>query len=226
MSKNDLPPSRTAEQFVVRLPDGMRERIAEAAKASGRSMNAEIVLRLQDSFGSVDVDFASEILRENQFLKSRASRFEQGIPLMQVTQVMQRMQEYLAATLVGAIDQLPAGIREGYEGVRGLASAIEMKEPHGISKGFLALCMGNAEFLNEIRQAVIDIEPAIAVNERGEDLAPHREDGIQREKSADPSKKRAPIGKMGSEPTSSPQPSDKAANNKGPVRRTVVKQPK
>lgn len=48
MSK-DLPPSRTAEQFVVRFPDGMRDRIAEVAKANNRSMNAEIVSRLQAS---------------------------------------------------------------------------------------------------------------------------------------------------------------------------------
>lgn len=49
MSK-DLPPSRTADQFVVRLPDGMRDRIAQAAKANNRSMNAEIVARLRTSF--------------------------------------------------------------------------------------------------------------------------------------------------------------------------------
>lgn len=49
MSK-ELPPSRTAEQFVVRFPDGMRDRIAEAAKSSNRSMNAEIVARLEQSF--------------------------------------------------------------------------------------------------------------------------------------------------------------------------------
>lgn len=46
----ELPPSRTAEQFVVRFPDGMRDQIAEAAKAAGRSMNAEIVARLQQTF--------------------------------------------------------------------------------------------------------------------------------------------------------------------------------
>lgn len=46
MSK-DLPPSRTAAQFVVRLPDGMRDQIGELAKKNGRSMNAEIVHRLQ-----------------------------------------------------------------------------------------------------------------------------------------------------------------------------------
>lgn len=50
MSKEDLPPSRTAEQFVVRFPDGMRDRIADAAKVAGRSMNAEIVARLQSTF--------------------------------------------------------------------------------------------------------------------------------------------------------------------------------
>lgn len=49
MSK-DLPPSRTAEQFVVRFPDGMRDKIADAAKSNNRSMNAEIIARLQESF--------------------------------------------------------------------------------------------------------------------------------------------------------------------------------
>lgn len=43
-------PSRTAEQFVVRFPDGMRDRLKEVAHANGRSMNAEIVARLQQSF--------------------------------------------------------------------------------------------------------------------------------------------------------------------------------
>ncbi|MDO9502148.1 Arc family DNA-binding protein [Falsiroseomonas sp.] len=43
-------PSQMQERFIVRLPDGMRDRIAAAAKAGGRSMNAEIVLRLEQSF--------------------------------------------------------------------------------------------------------------------------------------------------------------------------------
>lgn len=37
------------DQYMLRLPDGMRDRIAELAKASGRSMNAEIVARLERS---------------------------------------------------------------------------------------------------------------------------------------------------------------------------------
>lgn len=42
-------PMQTQDKFVVRLPDGMRDQIAAAAEASGRSMNAEIVQRLADS---------------------------------------------------------------------------------------------------------------------------------------------------------------------------------
>ncbi|AMB86050.1 DNA-binding protein [Pseudomonas agarici] len=35
------------EKFVVRLPDGMRSRIAENARANVRSMNSEIIHRLE-----------------------------------------------------------------------------------------------------------------------------------------------------------------------------------
>lgn len=41
--------SRTADKFVVRLPDGMRERIAEVARNHHRSMNSEIIARLEQS---------------------------------------------------------------------------------------------------------------------------------------------------------------------------------
>ena len=43
-------PSETQDRFIVRFPDGMRDRIAEEAKANNRSMNAEIVARLERSF--------------------------------------------------------------------------------------------------------------------------------------------------------------------------------
>ena len=43
-------PSRGSDQFVVRFPDGMRDQIASAAEANGRSMNAEIVSRLEQFF--------------------------------------------------------------------------------------------------------------------------------------------------------------------------------
>jgi hypothetical protein len=41
--------ARTDPGFMLRLPPGMRELIAEAAKTNNRSMNAEIVARLEQS---------------------------------------------------------------------------------------------------------------------------------------------------------------------------------
>lgn len=41
MSENR--PSRTADKFVIRFPEHMRDNIADRAKRNGRSMNAEIV---------------------------------------------------------------------------------------------------------------------------------------------------------------------------------------
>lgn len=47
--KQAIYSSRTADKFVVRLPDGMRERIAEVAATHHRSMNSEIIARLEQS---------------------------------------------------------------------------------------------------------------------------------------------------------------------------------
>ena len=46
---DSISTSRTAEKFVVRLPHGMRRRIAEVARLYRRSMNSEIVARLERS---------------------------------------------------------------------------------------------------------------------------------------------------------------------------------
>ncbi|MCZ7480926.1 Arc family DNA-binding protein [Rhizobium rhizogenes] len=41
---------RGSDQFNLRFPEGMRDRIAQEADKVGRSMNAEIVARLESSF--------------------------------------------------------------------------------------------------------------------------------------------------------------------------------
>jgi hypothetical protein len=51
-SDESAPSSQTAEKFVVRLPRGMRRRIADAARTYHRSMNSEIVARLEHSLDS------------------------------------------------------------------------------------------------------------------------------------------------------------------------------
>lgn len=40
-------PSRSSDKFIVRLPDGMRDQLAAAAKANRRSMNAELIIHLE-----------------------------------------------------------------------------------------------------------------------------------------------------------------------------------
>ena len=41
-------PSRKLDQYIVRFPDGMRDQLKEAAKENNRSLNAEIIARLED----------------------------------------------------------------------------------------------------------------------------------------------------------------------------------
>jgi hypothetical protein len=41
------PPSDVADKFMLRLPEGMRDRITAAARANQRSINAEIISTLE-----------------------------------------------------------------------------------------------------------------------------------------------------------------------------------
>ena len=50
MSEREPYPSEKQERFIVRLPDGMRDRIKLAADANNRSMNAEIVATLEERY--------------------------------------------------------------------------------------------------------------------------------------------------------------------------------
>ena len=47
MAEQPDPNSKTADKFVVRLPKGMRKQIFEVARDYRRSMNSEIVARLE-----------------------------------------------------------------------------------------------------------------------------------------------------------------------------------
>lgn len=47
-------PSQSQDKFIVRLPDGMRQRIKAAADRNQRSMNAELVSTLQRAYPDPD----------------------------------------------------------------------------------------------------------------------------------------------------------------------------
>lgn len=55
-------PSQMQDKFNLRFPDGMRDAIAERAKANGRSMNSEIVQIIQDALdGNISTINKSEL---------------------------------------------------------------------------------------------------------------------------------------------------------------------
>ncbi|MGZ7222860.1 Arc family DNA-binding protein, partial [Streptococcus pyogenes] len=54
--------SRIADKFVVRLPEGLRSRIANVAHSNHRSMNSEIVARLEFSLDNEPV--TAEVVEE------------------------------------------------------------------------------------------------------------------------------------------------------------------
>lgn len=61
-------PHQGSDKYIVRFPDGMRERIAEAAKANNRSMNSEIIARLEASFEPPEASIAvlTKIMEERE----------------------------------------------------------------------------------------------------------------------------------------------------------------
>ncbi|MFD9897493.1 Arc family DNA-binding protein [Mesorhizobium sp. NPDC059025] len=71
--------SRSLDKVIVRLPDGMRERLKKAAEANNRSMNAEIVARLET--GLLDEDY----------LTGRSSE----APVMFAERVMERLKSFI-----------------------------------------------------------------------------------------------------------------------------------
>lgn len=81
-------PSEVQDRFIVRLPDGMRERIAVAAKANNRSMNAEIVARLEDTFSLEE----SSMSPDSQQILNVMRKMQAEITALRVT-VGRRMPE-------------------------------------------------------------------------------------------------------------------------------------
>jgi hypothetical protein len=68
--------SKKQDQFIVRLPEGMRDKIKLAAEKSNRSMNAEIVLRLTESLRDRKEVSDDPLDNEKRFLQMRLQEVE------------------------------------------------------------------------------------------------------------------------------------------------------
>jgi hypothetical protein len=70
MARGDFPSSKQ-DQFVLRFPEGLRDKVKDAAEESGRSMNAEIITRIEayDSGGDVAEEWKRRFEEEHQAYK-------------------------------------------------------------------------------------------------------------------------------------------------------------
>ena len=93
--------SRTADKFVVRLPDGMRERIADVARNHHRSMNSEIIARLEHSLIQPGEEEGGAALQlDNQELLPHEQQL-----LMRFRQLSRRQQNALVALIAHDAEQ-------------------------------------------------------------------------------------------------------------------------
>ncbi|WP_322997492.1 Arc family DNA-binding protein [Castellaniella sp.] len=68
-------PSRDLDKVIVRLPEGMRDRLKAAAADNNRSMNAEIVARLEGSFSDSEPSGGAAEIAEVVAQKTLADLF-------------------------------------------------------------------------------------------------------------------------------------------------------
>ncbi len=106
------------DKFVVRFPDGLRDKVADEAKASGRSMNAEIVHRLELSFaqgaavtqyrGAAEqgLDMAKELAETVKSLQQQ---------LKQRDDAMQKMTAFMES-MQGTLNQLQKAVSTPLKG--------------------------------------------------------------------------------------------------------------
>ncbi|NVM41942.1 Arc family DNA-binding protein [Ochrobactrum intermedium] len=57
---------RDSDKFMLRFPDGMRDRLKQAAAENNRSMNAEIIARLEASFSNSSGSKLTDRLSEQE----------------------------------------------------------------------------------------------------------------------------------------------------------------
>lgn len=114
MADESKYPSETADRFQVRLPDGMRDRIKAAADANNRSMNAEIVARLDSTLrnDSAEVRTAFHLGGANYLLRLIGKALgdtEDGRAVMAAARIISkaRMDEVIDAIMSVPVEELP-----------------------------------------------------------------------------------------------------------------------
>jgi hypothetical protein len=85
---SDLSPSQLLDKIIIRVPDGMRERIKRAADANGRSVNAELLVLLDKTYPEASlldtcVQEIAEVLRSLP-VENRAEAWQEVFDRLEV----------------------------------------------------------------------------------------------------------------------------------------------
>ncbi|RWI85957.1 MAG: Arc family DNA-binding protein [Mesorhizobium sp.] len=86
-------PSDRQDQFMLRLPDGMRQRLKEAAESNQRSMNAEIIARLEISLRADELDQEAVTLESTKLAQTAIDEMQR------MGKVLKWMREQQEATV-------------------------------------------------------------------------------------------------------------------------------
>jgi Arc-like DNA binding domain len=145
--------TREDPQMKIRLPAEMRDRIAAAAEASGRSMNAEIIARLEASFSGGG---------DNASLLATIARLNLDVALGEMEkQGLKADAANLAISLQQAADLLLKPLEKSEEARHGLVkNFIEQAQPH--LENANALVAGLPDQLEGVRNAVRELSQARA----------------------------------------------------------------
>lgn len=87
MSKdNKTAVSRDSDKFMLRFPEGMRSHVSDAAERNHRSMNSEIIARLERTFrwDEVEHPHPAELSAEIQHAAARIQELIREFRLLQV----------------------------------------------------------------------------------------------------------------------------------------------
>ncbi|MFC2252504.1 Arc family DNA-binding protein [Labrys portucalensis] len=135
---------RGSDKFMLRLPDGMRDRIGDAAKLNKRSMNAEIVDRLENSFAqkkSSEARHWQHPVPPNQRNIHRPQVYAPELRYLRETRFIDLLQ--LTRTYAGALHLAETAIAELIRSLAEVDLLIEHRETNGRTfKAFLRFALG------------------------------------------------------------------------------------
>lgn len=128
-----LPMSREDPQMKIRLPADLKDQIEAAAKDSGRSMNAEIVARLEGSFSeSSDTEMVHKLVDQLDRQELTISTLTKLAHALAVTDHSGQDDIVVAALLLKNLAAQPDSLKERNKLIDALSIAFQKAEKSSV----------------------------------------------------------------------------------------------